>query len=134
MEEQLRIRGYENLNDNNGGWITEEDRENAVRVVRKLPSDLEEHHKQALFASMIQSNVYEAIIRVNAARSKAGFCFGGARIGLHRWTIAHTDKVSTPVEIQFVDQIFTRTDSLNLPIIELSKQFVDYIATGSFKD
>lgn len=134
LEEQLRIRGYTNLNSPNGEWITDEERERAAIIARDLPRDVEEHHRQALFGSIIQSNVYEAVIRVNAARSKSGFCYGGTRIGLYRWTIAHTEKVSTPVEIQYVDQIFINTDNLNIPIIELSKQFVDYISTGSFKE
>ena len=134
LEEQFRIRGYELLNSQNADWITDEQRTLVDRTMRKLPDELPNEDRKAVFLNMIQDNVYDAFIRVTSNRSSFGDCFGSARIGLSRYVGGHTEDQSVYVEYTYLSQTLLERNNLNTELIELSKQFVSYIATGTYED
>lgn len=134
LEEQLRIGGYTLLDSPNGDWVTEADKVRAGRSVAKIANDISEADSHALFLRLIQGDVYEAFIRVNADLSTNNLCYGGIRIGLSRYIASHEVDSSKNIEFTYLDQIVLKSGNLNIPVLELSKQFVRYISTGSFEE
>lgn len=129
LEEQFRLNGYELLSQE-ALIAPEEERRRVGNVVSRLVDEAPQSVVKGAYLTMIQDNRYDATIKVHAVRTTAGSCIGTMRISIQRILVGHHEDVVTTVDVDYLENIYSEPDNLNIEVLDLSKSFVKYLKTG----
>ena len=130
LEEQFRLNGYELLSKE-ALIAPEEERKRVGNIVRSLANeDAPSSVVKGAYLTMLQHNSYDAMIKVLASRTPAGFCVGSLRVSINRVLVGHHEDVVHKVDVMYLDQVFSENSNVNIIVLDLSKTLVKYLKTG----
>ena len=132
LEEQFRLNGYELL-DEDALVVPEEERRRVGNIVRRLANEAPTNVVKSSYLTMIQDNRYDAVIKVLASRTPAGYCVGSLRVSITRILVGHHEDIVHNVDVMYLYQVFSENSNININVLDLSKTFVKYLKTGKFE-